>query len=152
MSRADPVEVDDMVLLLVPVLAQQPSEVRRADREHEGVCRQKLGREEFNLTSIQFPSAQSSSASSSTWWLVPSPQARVTSVSCSNWTSSSTRMKNDWREICIWYHKLWQRLSRLIKEFMIQGPYLPDDDRATSAEILHLKPFWLQFSHWSRSR
>jgi len=42
MSRADPVEVDDMVLLLVPVLAQQPSEVRRADREHEGVCRQKL--------------------------------------------------------------------------------------------------------------
>ena len=27
---------------------------------------------------------------------MPSPQARVTSVSCSNWTSSSTRMKNDW--------------------------------------------------------
>ena len=46
----------------------------------------------------QFPSSESSSASLSTWWLVPSPQARVTSVSCSNWTSSSTRMKNDWGE------------------------------------------------------
>ena len=44
----------------------------------------------------QFPSSESSWASLSTWWLVPSPQARVTSVSCSNWTSSSTRMKNDW--------------------------------------------------------
>ena len=48
MSRADPVEVDDMVLLLVPVLAQQPSEVRRADREHKGVCGQELRRKKFN--------------------------------------------------------------------------------------------------------
>lgn len=35
-------EVDDMMLLLVPVLAQQPSEVRGADREHKRVCGQKL--------------------------------------------------------------------------------------------------------------
>ena len=29
---------------------------------------------------------------------------------------------------------------------LIQGLYIPDDDRATSAEILHLRPFLFQFS------
>lgn len=35
-------EVDDMMFLLVPVLAQQSSEVRRAHREHQGVSREEL--------------------------------------------------------------------------------------------------------------
>ena len=42
MPRADAMKVDDMMFLLVPVFAQQPSEVGGADREHEGVRRQKL--------------------------------------------------------------------------------------------------------------
>ena len=39
---ADPMKVDDMMFLLVPVFAQQPSKVGGADREHEGVRGQKL--------------------------------------------------------------------------------------------------------------
>ena len=42
MPRADPVKVDDMVFLLVPVLAEQAAEVGRAHREHQRVRRQKL--------------------------------------------------------------------------------------------------------------
>ena len=44
MPRADPVKVDDMVFLLVPVLAEQAAEVGRAHREHQRVRRQKLWR------------------------------------------------------------------------------------------------------------
>ena len=44
MPRADPVKVDDMVFLLVPVLAEQAAEVGRANREHQRVRRQKLWR------------------------------------------------------------------------------------------------------------
>ena len=54
-----------MTFLLVPVLAQEPSEVWRANREHEGVCRQKLGREKFELCDLWLRQFSSASLNSS---------------------------------------------------------------------------------------